>query len=129
MWALRPTGGNVRNDAQPKAKPPDKASRPQASPKGALPRRLSRRQAAAFVGISATMFDAMVADGRMPQAETDRRSTGVDRRRLDEAFDGCRLADHMADGVCGRATYSAHTGGGRSKGKRGLSTLITVTMT
>jgi predicted DNA-binding transcriptional regulator AlpA len=50
------------------------------------PRGLSREQAAAYIGISPSKFDAMVLDGRMPQPkEVDRRLVW-DRLELDAAF-------------------------------------------
>jgi predicted DNA-binding transcriptional regulator AlpA len=58
------------------------------------PRGLSRVQAAAYVGISATKFDEMVADGRMPKPVRIDSRVLWDRYRLDEAFDA--LSD-MAD--------------------------------
>lgn len=52
------------------------------------PRRgLSREEAAVYVGVSATKFDEMVGDGRMPKAkEIDARRVW-DVRALDSAFD------------------------------------------
>jgi excisionase family DNA binding protein len=58
------------------------------------PRGLSREQAAEYVGVSATKFDEMIADGRMPRAiEVDRRRVW-DRRKLDRSFDA--LAEETA---------------------------------
>lgn len=50
------------------------------------PRGLSRVQAAAYVGISPTLFDEMVADGRMPKPVRINARTVWDRVKLDEAF-------------------------------------------
>ena len=50
------------------------------------PRGLSRVQAAAYFGISATLFDEMVADGRMPKPVRINARTVWDRVKLDEAF-------------------------------------------
>jgi predicted DNA-binding transcriptional regulator AlpA len=58
-----------------------------ALPPSLSPRGLSRTAAAAYVGISASKFDQMVIDGRMPKPkQIDRRSIW-DRHQLDEAFD------------------------------------------
>ncbi len=51
------------------------------------PRGLSRVEAADYVGVSASLFDAMVKDGRMPQPKRINARTVWDRRRLDEAFE------------------------------------------
>lgn len=55
------------------------------------PRGLSRVQAAAYLGISPTLFDAMVGDGRMPKPVRINARTVWDRVKLDEAF--AALAD------------------------------------
>jgi hypothetical protein len=38
------------------------------------PRGLSRAEAAAYVGVSTSLFDIMVADGRMPGGKADQCS-------------------------------------------------------
>jgi len=50
-------------------------------------RGLSRETAAIYVGVSASLFDQMVADGRMPTPKTVNRRKVWDRHRLDAAFD------------------------------------------
>lgn len=50
------------------------------------PRGLSRVEAAAYVGVSPTLFDQMVADGRMPTPKRINSRTVWDRHRLDGAF-------------------------------------------
>ncbi len=56
-------------------------------------RGLSRAEAAAYVGVSPSLFDQMVADGRMPKPKGGTNSRRIwDRRRLDAAFDA--LPDH-----------------------------------
>jgi predicted DNA-binding transcriptional regulator AlpA len=50
------------------------------------PRGLSRTQAAAYVGISASLFDEMVADGRMPKPIRINARAVWDRFKVDEAF-------------------------------------------
>jgi predicted DNA-binding transcriptional regulator AlpA len=58
-----------------------------ASDNAVLKRGLNREEAAAYIGISTTKFDELVADGRMPQPKkTDARKVW-DIRRLDAAFD------------------------------------------
>jgi predicted DNA-binding transcriptional regulator AlpA len=51
------------------------------------PRGLSRVEAAAYVGISPSLFDALVKDGRMPAPKRINSRTVWDRKRLDEAFE------------------------------------------
>jgi len=51
------------------------------------PRGLSRTEAAGYVGISPSLFDAMVKDGRMPQPKRINSRTVWDRRALDVAFE------------------------------------------
>ena len=55
------------------------------------PRGLSREQAAAYVGVSPNLFDAMIADGRMPRPKTVNSRRIWDLHALDEYFD--RLPD------------------------------------
>jgi hypothetical protein len=55
---------------------------------GPIPRRgLSREEAATYVGIGATKFDEMVADGRMPKPKRVDSRKVWDVRRLDVAFE------------------------------------------
>jgi predicted DNA-binding transcriptional regulator AlpA len=50
------------------------------------PRGLSRIEAAAYVGVSASLFDLMVKDGRMPPPKRINARAVWDRLRLDAAF-------------------------------------------
>lgn len=50
------------------------------------PRGLSRVQAAAYVGVSPSLFDEMVRDGRMPRPKRVNARTVWDRLQLDESF-------------------------------------------
>lgn len=52
-----------------------------------LPRGLSRDEAAEYIGVSASKFDEMVKDGRMPGPKSIDRRTVWDRHALDAAFD------------------------------------------
>lgn len=47
---------------------------------------LSREEAADYIGVSASLFDAMVADGRMPPPKRVNSRRIWDRRRLEAAF-------------------------------------------
>jgi hypothetical protein len=51
------------------------------------PRGLSRVRAAAYVGVSPSLFDEMVSDGRMPSPKMINNRRVWDRRELDLAFD------------------------------------------
>jgi len=55
-------------------------------PSSLAPRGLSRVQAAAYIGVSPSLFDEMVKDGRMPTAMRINARTVWDRVKLDEAF-------------------------------------------
>lgn len=50
------------------------------------PRGLSRDQAARYIGIGPTLFDEMVADGRMPRPKRVNGRVVWDRLGLDSAF-------------------------------------------
>lgn len=57
-------------------------------PSSLPPRGLSRAQAAAYVGVSTSLFDAMIGDGTMPAPRRYHKRTIWDRVSLDEAFAG-----------------------------------------
>lgn len=61
-------------------------SRREPLPPTLVPRGLSRIQAAAYIGVSPTLFDEMVDDGRMPKAKRINARAVWDRLKLDEAF-------------------------------------------
>lgn len=61
------------------------------------PRGLSRVESAAYVGVSASLFDLMVKDGRMPRPKRINARTVWDRLRLDAAF--AALPDGVDDEV------------------------------
>jgi len=56
-------------------------------PANCPPRGLSRVEAAAYIGVSPSLFDGLVKDGRMPLPKRVNNRTIWDRRRLDEKFD------------------------------------------
>ena len=58
------------------------------------PRGLSRVQAAAYIGVSPSLFDEMVKDGRMPKPMRINARTVWDRIKLDEAFAALPHEDH-----------------------------------
>lgn len=55
-------------------------------PPSLAPRGLSRVQAAEYIGVGASKFDEMVADGRMPGPKRVDGRTIWDRMQLDAAF-------------------------------------------
>lgn len=61
-------------------------SRHEILPQSLPPRGLSREEAAAYVGVSATKFEQMVVDGRMPKPKRIDGRKVWDRLRLDAAF-------------------------------------------
>lgn len=72
-----------------------------ALPLGVVPRGLRREQAAQYIGVSATKFDQMVADGRAPKPKRIDGCRVWDVRALDLAFD--RLdGDAEAEDAWGR---------------------------
>jgi predicted DNA-binding transcriptional regulator AlpA len=60
-------------------------SAPQAEPTYP-PRGLSRPEAARYIGVGVTLFDEMVADGRMPRPKSINRRLVWDRLELDVHF-------------------------------------------
>lgn len=50
------------------------------------PRGLGRQEAARYVGVGATFFDTLVADGRMPKPFRIGKRVIWDRLKLDAAF-------------------------------------------
>lgn len=62
------------------------AERANILPPSLAPRGLSRVQAAAYIGVSPSLFDEMVQDGRMPKAKRINARTVWDRIQLDAAF-------------------------------------------
>ena len=59
-------------------------------------RGLHRDESAAYVGVSPTKFDAMVADGRMPKPKQIDGRKVWDVRALDRAFDSLPGCDESA---------------------------------
>jgi predicted DNA-binding transcriptional regulator AlpA len=72
------------------------AERENILPMSLPPRGLSRVQSAAYIGVSATLFDELVKDGRMPQAIRLNSRLVWDRLQLDLAF--AALSDIATDG-------------------------------
>lgn len=51
------------------------------------PRGLNRAQAAMYIGISRSLFDRMVKDGRMPRPKRIDGRVVWDRHQIDESFE------------------------------------------
>jgi predicted DNA-binding transcriptional regulator AlpA len=51
------------------------------------PRGLKREEAAAYIGVGVTLFDEMVADGRMPKPKPINNRRVWDRLKIDAAFE------------------------------------------
>ncbi len=71
--------------------------RPEILPRSLPPRGLSRAEAAAYIGISPTLFDELVSDGRMPKPKLVNSRTVWDRARIDVAFDALPDKDGRAN--------------------------------
>ncbi len=70
------------------------------------PRGLSRTEAAAYIGVSPTLFDEMVQDGRMPRPKRVNARTVWDRRRVDLAFDALDEQDGGEGGEAPRYQFA-----------------------
>ncbi len=66
------------------------------------PRGMSRDEAARYVGVSATKFDDLVADGRMPSPKRIDGRVVWDRLRLDAAFSELDERVNVIDALKGR---------------------------
>lgn len=80
--------------AEPRALPPRRHA---ALPPTLAPRGLSRVEAAAYIGVSPTLFDSMVGDGRMPKPKPMNARMVWDRLRLDAAFEALPDTDGAAE--------------------------------
>jgi predicted DNA-binding transcriptional regulator AlpA len=56
-------------------------------PSNLTPRGLSRREAALYIGVSPSLFDILVKDGRMPSPKRINGRVVWDRKLIDAAFD------------------------------------------
>lgn len=65
---------------------PANDNRPSALPASLAPRGLSRVVAAEYIGVSPSLFDQMVADGRMPGPKEINARRVWDRLQVDECF-------------------------------------------
>lgn len=66
------------------------------------PRGLSRVEAACYIGVSPSMFDVLVGDGRMPAPKKINARTVWDRKMLDAAFEALPDAAPSGDDPWGR---------------------------
>jgi hypothetical protein len=73
---------------------PAAPQRTSALPVGVMPRGLSRIQAAEYIGVSASLFDEMVRDGRMPGPKCINCRRVWDVRQLDSAFAALPDSEH-----------------------------------
>ena len=64
-------------------------------PQSLSPRGLSREQAAAYVGISPSLFDTLVKDGRMPAPKRINSRTVWDRLQLGALFNSERVCFNL----------------------------------
>jgi hypothetical protein len=64
-------------------------------PRSLSPRGVNRVQASVYVGVSPSLFDEMIADGRMPKPKRVNTRTIWDVHQLDIAFDA--LPDEVND--------------------------------
>ena len=66
------------------------------------PRGMSRDEAARYIGVSATKFDELVEDGRMPPPQKIDGRVVWDRLRLDAAFSELDERVNVIDALKGR---------------------------
>lgn len=66
-----------------------------------LPRGLSRVQAATYIGVSTSLFDQMVADGRMPPPREINSRRVWDRHQVDASFDDLPGGADQGEGIVG----------------------------
>jgi predicted DNA-binding transcriptional regulator AlpA len=66
-------------------------------PLSLAPRGLSREQAAAYVGVSPSLFDILIKDGRMPGPKRINSRVVWDRFKLDAAFEAIGDTDSDAE--------------------------------
>jgi predicted DNA-binding transcriptional regulator AlpA len=96
-WNDRPRDGEKPNpNSVVESNGGGKMRRAPALPSNLPPRGLSREQAAEYVGIGTTLFDRMVADGRMPKPWHINGRVLWDRRQVDrklDALDSGAVAD------------------------------------
>jgi predicted DNA-binding transcriptional regulator AlpA len=85
QFPIRTTAQKSSPDDTHTNKPVDHTNRP--IDHTIIPRGLSREQSAQYIGISPSLFDQLVKDGRMPKPKRINARTVWDRRKLDEAFD------------------------------------------
>jgi predicted DNA-binding transcriptional regulator AlpA len=88
-WRLQRGGADHGQDINPTSRArTDTMKRGPESilPQSLAPRGLSREQAAAYVGVSPSLFDTLVKDGRMPAPKRINARTVWDRLQLDAAF-------------------------------------------
>ena len=74
-----------------------RAQRAEVLPVSLPPRGLNREQAAAYIGVSASLFDEMASDGRMPKPKRANARCIWDRLALDRAFSGLPGGDSSGD--------------------------------
>lgn len=74
------------------------AERNRILPPSLPPRGLSRLEAAAFVGVSPSLFDQMVNDGRMPQPKLVNKRVLWDRLRIEAYFEALPERDGTVAG-------------------------------
>jgi predicted DNA-binding transcriptional regulator AlpA len=65
---------------------PANDNRPSALPASLAPRGLSRVVAAEYIGVSPSLFDQLVSDGRMPKPKAINSRRVWDRLKVDEYF-------------------------------------------
>ncbi len=75
-----------------------RAQRVEVLPVSLPPRGLNREQAAAYIGVSTSLFDEMTGDGRMPKPKRANARCIWDRLALDRAFSSLPGGDGGDDG-------------------------------
>lgn len=85
-WAV-PYLCKMERDPRNSASHYSEAGKGTISPFWLAPRGMSRVDSAAYIGVSPSLFDMLVKDGRMPGPKRINSRTVWDRRMLDAAFE------------------------------------------
>jgi hypothetical protein len=85
---------------------PEKPRKNCVLPPALPPRGLSRVEAAQYIGVSPSLFDVMVKDGRMPAPKPINARKVWDRLKLDQAFEALPDSEGAVDNPWDEVTHA-----------------------